>query len=177
MDVPYAKGVTNEYGEQVIRPLTQEEKEWLNKFIQETEHVNFQKTEQIEKEREDYKTLRREYKELKDKFSREAAELKLKIEAKYKSIVELREQTGTFYAEDKDRQELFTRDNDRRADLFNNAKASGNLIYYDSNEYDKFESESEKDINAEDLLMEHLTEPVKKRTTRTKKRKSLGPKH
>lgn len=177
VELDYLNGVKNENGEQVIRALTQEERDWIQRFYQETEHVNFQKTKQIQQEREDYKQLKKEYKELKDKFSREAAELKSKIETKYKSIVELREQTGTFYTEDKDRQALFDRDYERRMDLFNNAKSSGNLIYYDSNEYDKFESESEKDVNAEDLLMEHLTEPIKKRTTRTKKRKSLGPKH
>lgn len=68
------------------------------------------------------------------------------------------------------RSEIDARDYDRKNDLYFVAKKSGNLIHYDLGEYDKFESEAEKDISAEDLKLNYLEEkPQKSRRRRVKK--------
>ena len=41
IEADYVDGVYNSKGERVIRPLTEEEKDWLNKFYEETVVTNF----------------------------------------------------------------------------------------------------------------------------------------
>jgi len=43
IETDYINGVKNDHGRQVLRPLTEEEKEWLNKFYDETVNANFKR--------------------------------------------------------------------------------------------------------------------------------------
>jgi hypothetical protein len=66
--------------------------------------------------------------------------------------------------------EINAQDYSRRNDLYFIAKTSGNLIAYDLMEYDKFESEAEKDISAEDLKLNHLEGKLEKVSKRKRKK-------
>lgn len=171
IETSYVNGVVNERGEQVIRPMTQSEIDWLSQFYAETEHGNFKKTQEIERQEHLYKQLTRDYR-LNHKLmsTEEALEFKHVINEAYEKLVQLRSETNTFYPEDKERHEIFNKGNQRREDIFNIAKITGNLISYDVPEFDMFTVKAEKSINPENLVLDYLTrKPAKKRVVRKKK--------
>ena len=172
IEADYVNGVVNDRGEQVMRPLVASEIEWLAQFYSETEHDNFAKTEESEKAQENLTLLNREIRHAKKNglSTEEVLELKVEAERVEKELVQLRAETNTFYPEDKDRKEIYKKNNDRKNDIFNVAKASGKLISYDLPEFDRFSSRAEKDINAEHLVLDYLTRsPAKKKVPKKKK--------
>jgi hypothetical protein len=71
------------------------------------------------------------------------------------------------------RTEINHQDYARKSDLYFKAKSTGNLIAYDLCEYDKFETEAEKDISLEDLKLNYLqNKPKKTRRQRGKRAKA-----
>lgn len=173
IEADYADGIFDSHGREVMRPLTPEEREWLSQFYAETEHCNFSKTQEIEAQEQAYKELCRELRQNKKSMSSgEVLELRQKIDASYKELVHLRSETNTFYPENDDRRELFTRDNDRRNDVFNRAKATNQLISYDLPEFDMFTSKAEKDISPEHLVLDYLARKPAKKVIRKRKKKS-----
>jgi hypothetical protein len=68
-----------------------------------------------------------------------------------------------------EKSEINAQDYSRKNDLYFVAKKSGALIHYDLMEYDRFESEAEKDINHEDLKLNHLEGKVGKISKKRKK--------
>lgn len=173
MDTDYVKGVRNQYGEEVIRPLNASEVEWLSQFYAETEHGNFAKTQEIEAMQTLYTMLSSELTHAKKNklTTEEILELREKAENAYTELVQLRSETNTFYPEDKDRREIYTKGNQRKEDIFGVSKAAGKLVSYDIQEFDKFTTKREKDINPEHLVLDYLTRsPAKKKVPRKKKR-------
>lgn len=158
IETEYVDGVFDAYGNEVIRPMTAEERAWLAQFYAETEHGTFAKTEEI---RTQTKLLKKML-ETRDEFDPQ-------ILAQRQAIEKLRAETGTFYVTDEERQAIWTNDNARGRDLFNLAKTSNNLVYVDVTEYDTFVSEANRDISAEDLKLNHLTNGAKKNVKRRKK--------
>lgn len=172
IETDYIHGVENDRGEQVIRPLTSEEVEWLAQFYSETEHENFVKTEEMEVVEDLYNVICRELRQAKRNgaTTETVLELKANSEAQYRQLIQLRTETNTFYPEDKDRREIYKKGNHRRDDIFNVAKASGKLVSYDITEFDKFTSKSEKSVSPEHLVLDYLTKkPVKKKLVRRKR--------
>lgn len=165
IETNYVDGVKDVKGNTVIRAMTNEEKEWLSQFISETEHGNLNKSSQIKVEVKALKNLRSEHRVAKrheniDEMSR----LEQLIDTKLLLIESLRESCNNFYTSEEDVKEIYSRDNERRRDVYNNAKMSDNLVMYDITEYDKFSTEAISDINPEHLILEHLvTIPVRKR--------------
>lgn len=157
IETDYVNGVKDTNGELVIRPMTSEEKEWLSQFIAETEHGNFNKTSQIKAEVKALRVLRSEYRAAK-RESRidDMLELEPRIEKQLQLIETLRESVNNFYTTEESVNELYTRDNERRRDVYNNAKISDNLVMYDLDEYDKFSTEAINDVNHENLKLEHI---------------------
>lgn len=159
-------------GEQVMRPLTTAETEWLAQFYSETEHDNFAKTEEIEIAQEEYNSLCKRIRHAKKSLlsTEEVLHLKVQADKKYKQLVQLRSETNTFYSEDGDRREIYKKNNDRKNDIFNVSKAAGKLISYDLPEFDKFSTECEKSINPEHLALDYLTrKAARKKVPRRKK--------
>jgi hypothetical protein len=137
--------------------MTPDEKQWLSQFVQETEHGNLNKTVQIKVEVKALKNLRSDYRAAKRKENvAEMERLFKEIENKLSFIESLRESCNNFYTSEGDVKEIYSRDNERRRDVYNNAKISDNLVLYDINEYDKFSTESIQDINPENIILEHL---------------------
>jgi hypothetical protein len=165
IETNYVDGVKDDKGNTVIRAMTAEEKEWLSQFISETEHGNLNKSTQIKSEVRALKNLRADYRSAQRKESIDEMErLYPLIEEKLQFIEALRESCNNFYTTEDDVKEIYTRDNERRRDVYNNAKMSDNLVLYDITEYDKFSTEAITDVNPENLILEHLiTVPVRKR--------------
>lgn len=170
IEADYVEGVFDRKGNMVIRPMTQEEIDWLSRFYQETEHSTFQTNEKIKKQEDLYKQLCRDFKANKKYMSfEESQSFREKIDGAYQKLVQLRSETNTFYPEDEDRREIYTKSNRRREDIFNRAKVTNNLISLDIPEFDQFTSRAEKDINSEHLVLDYLKKPVKKVIRRRKK--------
>lgn len=167
IETGYVNGVKNDKGEVVIRAMSPEEKEWLSQFIAETEHGNLNKTQQIKAEVKQLKVLRS--KERSAKLSGnvdEMARLFSAIEKQLQVVEGLREAINNFYTSEEDVKEIYTRDNERRRDVYNNAKINEKLVLYDLNEYDKFSTEALHSIDPENLILDELIVPV-----RSKRRK------
>lgn len=137
--------------------MTPDEKQWLSQFVQETEHGNLNKTAQIKREVKALKELRSSLRAAKRKENvAEMERLFKEIDTQLMIIEGLRDSCNNFYTSETDVKEIYTRDNERRRDVYNNAKISDNLVLYDINEYDKFSTESIQDINPENIILEHL---------------------
>lgn len=172
IETSYIKGVKNEDGETVIRPLNEEEREWLSQFVAETDHCNFKRTNELKDEEKALKRLRMDYTEAKRRMNVDEMDtLNAKIEAQYKKVKTLREETAAFYVDDEERQELYNRDYERRMDVYNNAKITENLVLFDLDEYDKFTTEAINDVNPENLVLKQLEQPERRFRRRKKKTK------
>lgn len=172
IEADYVNGVFNDKGEQVIRPLNAEETEWLSQFYSESEHGNFAKTQEMEQVQDHYDAICTRIRHAKKNglSTEEVLSLKVVADERYKELIQLRSETNTFYPDDKDRREIYKKENDRNNDIFSVSKASGKLISYDMPEFDKFSSRAEKDINPEHLILDYLTRsPAKKKVPRKKK--------
>ena len=145
IETEYVNGVRDENGNLVIRPLAREEREWLAQYYREAENINFNKTDEIKKEHEKLRKLIRKHRPYKDEVGEEHP----KVVAQRQKLEFLREESNTLFVNEKQRKELYRQDNDRRADIFNLAKQSGNLVNFDLNEYDRFTSEAMEIADAE----------------------------
>lgn len=172
IEADYVNGVVNEKGEQVIRALNEFETEWLAQFYAETEHGNFAKTTEIDVAQDEYTALCRQIRHAKKNglSTEEVLELKVKADEIYKKLVQLRAETNTFYPEDKDRHEIFKRENLRNSDIFSTAKACGRLTSYDLPQFDQMSCMNEDEVNPDHLVLDYLTRtPAKKKVPRKKK--------
>lgn len=137
--------------------MTEEEREWLSQFVSETEHGNLNKTKQIKTEVRTLKDLRSEHRIAKRRENiDEMLRLEQLIDEKLQTVEMLRDSCNNFYTTEDDVKEIYTRDNERRRDVYNNAKINDNLVLYDLMEYDKFSTEAISDINPENLVLEHF---------------------
>lgn len=172
IEAEYVNGVYNPDGTEAIRPLNEQEVQWLSQFYAETEHGNFRKTQEIEIAQEAYDELCRKIRKAKKNKLTTEQVLKLKEAAnqQYKELVHLRAETNTFYPEDDDRREIWNKGNKRKEDVFNRAKVSNNLISLDIHEFDDFTSKAEKSINPEHLVLDYMVrKPARKVVRRRKK--------
>lgn len=157
IETSYIHGVKDNKGELVIRPMTDSEMEWLSQFVSETEHGNLNKTKQIKTEVSNLRDLRKDLRVAKkNERIDEMLRLEPLIDEKLVCIEKLREGSNNFYTSENDVKDIYTRDNERRRDVYNNAKISDNLVLYDLMEYDKFSTEACKSVDPENLILEHL---------------------
>lgn len=146
IEADYVNGVYDSAGNLVIRPMTPEETQWLSQFYAETEHGNFQKTQEIEAQEELIKSLRKKLKkERKGMTSEMVLELKQQIEEAQKLLVHLRAETNTFYPEEEDRYEIYRRGYERKLDVYNVAKSTNRMKNLDMREFDQLSSEVVQD--------------------------------
>lgn len=172
IETDYVDGVYGEDGKLAIRPLNESEKEWLSQFYAETEHGNFKKNSEIEMVQGFYDGLCKQIREAKKNglTSEEVLRLKELADSNYKELVHLRAETNTFYPEDKDRREIYKKENMRNNDIFSVSKASGKLVSFDIPEFDQFTIRAEKSINPEHLVLDYMTRKPAKKVIRRKKK-------
>lgn len=129
LDVEYVNGVYDKDGNEVIRPLTDEEKVWLNKFYEEELNANFnydkrmwiinKKLQPLKKKFKSGKMTKKEVKEY-EKLQKEYFDLAEKI-CLNKTQEEMRFQ--------------YRENNRRNDDIWNRQKASGKLTEIDDCTY------------------------------------------
>ena len=137
----YVNGVKDSKGEYVIRPLTNEEKTWLNQFYGEYIAVSdryLNPTPEIEELMNEKSKLKKENKKIKKEkgYTNKAqaeSDSKIKFNLKRISYIEealdfLREEAGVLYPTCDEQRALYGVNNTRNACLFNNRKARGMLL-------------------------------------------------
>lgn len=130
-------GVVDSKGNEVMRPLTKDERAWLAQYYQETEHVDFKKNRELTREQKKLRKLYTEHLQYKKDNKDDHPE----VQAQRAKVEVLRSECNSFYVDEKSRRELYTRDNQRRNDVYNVMKITGQLDYFDSKEFDAFTSE------------------------------------
>lgn len=178
----YVDGVKDTKGNEVIRPLTEEEKKWLDKFEAETVVTDFYHTQELKDLKKNLDTvifdvisnsndkevvaIRGEILTETDDDSQKKLIAKMKRLCKklgknssHKRIVSAKKKLQKakdvlcFYPSDDDQKALYKDNNSRNTCLFNHSKKNGDLIKLDLFEYDRFVSDRLCDIDPEDLLI------------------------
>lgn len=123
----YVNGVFNDKGEMVIRPLNDEEKEFLNKFYEEVIGANFLYDDDLKNIHEEMKVLKKKKKLTKE----ETTELERLQDVYYRRINEI-----LLYPDEEDRRQLYRENNQRNSCLMNRTKAAGRLYEINEDTYD-----------------------------------------
>ena len=178
IEVDYVNGVKNSNGEQVIRPLNDEEKAFLNQFYEETvvtnfshdariKHLNRRRKDIIEDEvvknlKEDLKSMQN--RKLSAKKIREMQEViketKKQNEEMYaddlrdieQELADIREEV-LLYPDKEDHKEFYKENNNRNACIYNIAKKTYKLMSIDSEEYELEEKFSMSHSTGEESLI------------------------
>ena len=173
----YINGVYNAKGEQVIRPLSEDEKAWLNKYYEETVVTNFYHEPELKKlnrvkkaiiEDDTVQDLKSEIKKLSSnkktngKRIKELKEIikltKKQNEETYSEKLELIEDAledarkkHLLYPDKEDHKKFYNDNNSRNACLFNKMRIMGKLDDLDISEYDDFVAKKLQGYDAEYL--------------------------
>ena len=145
IEADYVNGVFDNKGREVIRPLTESEKDWLNKFYGEavafsdrqlnpTEEIK----EYMKKKSECKKKIAQIRKKQKIKTNKEIEHLFLKIEEIEQALDFLREEAGVFHPTCEEQRKLYNVNNSRNYCVYNNRKARGMLLDLTTETYDAF---------------------------------------
>lgn len=145
IETEYVDGVFDEDGNQVMRPLTNEERDFLNRFNEEVVNANFLHDKELRDIHNDLKDIKRVENPTEEQI------------AKHDELVEKyvdRANTALLYPGDKGQKKLYGENNARNRCLFNRAKASNKLIplvNFDNSEKelessDYYDENSEKNI-------------------------------
>jgi hypothetical protein len=173
----YINGVFGEDGKQVIRALTPEEKEWLNKYYEETVVTNFyhdpdlkklnrhkksiivddtvrtmqDQVKELQKDKETNKKRIRELKEIIRLTKKQNEETYSEaLEDVEEALQELREQV-LLYPDKEDHKEFYNHNNARNNCIFNKTRIMGKLTDLNIEEYDAYVANTIKDLDTEFL--------------------------
>lgn len=188
----YINGVRDKDGKEVIRPLTDSEKEWLNKFYEETVVTNFfhepelKKLNRIKKsiiQDDTVKELQKEVKELSENKNLNKTRIK-----QLKEIIKLtKKQNEETYADqledieedlqeardkylfypDKEDHKIFYGDNNaRNACIFNKMRITGKLDDFEVSEFDNYLAERLAGLDVEYLPEDEANDRINKHINR-----------
>ena len=159
----YVNGTFNAKGEQVIRPLNHEEKNFLNSFYEEVIGANFMHDRIL-------KELHRAMKPLKAKtdLTEEESDDLMRLQIEYY----MRADEVLLYSDPEDQKKLYGENNARNRCLYNRTKSIGILDELNDTTYDEFHRNVYNDKDAADTLLFNAIEPrLKKKTILKKKSK------
>ena len=159
----YVNGTFNAKGEQVIRPLNHEEKNFLNSFYEEVIGANFMHDRIL-------KELHRAMKPLKAKtdLTEEESDDLMRLQIEYY----MRADEVLLYSDPEDQKKLYGENNARNRCLYNRTKSIGILDELNDTTYDEFHRNVYHDKDAADTLLFNVIEPrLKKKTILKKKSK------
>lgn len=142
IETGYFDGVRNKDGEMVIRPLTDEEKEWMNQYYKEVVNTNdFYPGEQGEKLKEQRQQILKEMKMLKQEGTsdEELALYEAWLKECEDQLEQHRKESGNLILDQETIKELYSDNYKRNNDLYNNLKAGGMLIDVDAMDVRTFE--------------------------------------
>lgn len=153
IEFEYVRGVYDENGNQVIRPLNAEELDFLNKFYKESVHNSFNKTDKTSEIVKEIRSLKRKYSNWRRKKGNAGqvnAEIEAQIEAKKREFREANEGLDNFYPEYDQQYEIRSDNYKRKECVINMKKNNGELLEY--KEYEDYEVESSWEEMLEDLI-------------------------
>ena len=122
----YINGIYDQDGNQVIRPLNDVEKDFLNRYYEETVGANFLHDSELRDLYDQMKPLKR-----KKRLNPEEEKLLKRLEKAYRK----RADNVLLYPDIADQRELYKENNSRNACLMNRIKATGNLFEINNDTY------------------------------------------
>jgi len=151
MDTGYVKGVVNEFGEQVIRPLNKEEVEFLNSFYKESVHGTFNTDAESKLLFKEAKRLTRLSKNI--DFFQENGFHPTDVQDAISRFEEKSKSLGNIFYKFFDQREINSDDWKRRQDIQNNCIEDVQLESFEDLQY-MAEVEDYDDTVIEDLITE-----------------------
>ena len=158
----YVNGVKGSDGEIVIRPLNEEEKDFLNSYYEEVIGANFLHDPELKRLNASLKpfkkrteltpTEKREYKKLQKAYHKRANEVLL-------------------FPDHEDQKKLYGENNARNRCLFNRTKSIGILDELNDSTYDEFHKNLYNNPEVADKILLNTIEPAVKTILRKKKKK------
>ena len=167
MEADYVNGVRDADGNQVIRPLTDEEKDFLAKFYKEEVHNRLDLTEEIKEEKKILQRIKFAHRDYSKKNKIKHPE----IAAQEQKIEDLLKRQGNWNYKTEDQKRINKNNNDRNSCIYNKAKASNTLYssLFDVKMEDYYVSEG-LDDQLEKLVDLELEESLNDSSDKTKKR-------
>lgn len=174
IETDYVNGVKDQHGREVIRPLTEDEKAWLDQYY--GEHVansdrSLNPTEEImqymKQKSEIKKEIARVRREEGVKTNSYIEYKKGKIEEIEKALDFLREEAGVFNPTCDEQRKLYSTNNSRNFCVYNNRKARGMLLDLTTETYDSFiatfwDTLAGFDYDSQDAMIDIVDERLKK---------------
>lgn len=169
----YVNGVKNSKGQEVIRPLNEEEKVWLNQFYGEYVAMSDRElnpTEQImvymKEKAKHKKKVAKIRRETKKKTNSEIEHHLRKVEEIEKALDFLRKEAGVFHPTCEEQRDLYNINNTRYSCVYNNRKARGMLLDLTTETYDAFIGNfwdilASFDYDSQDALIEIVEERLR----------------
>lgn len=149
----YVNGVYNDKGEQVIRPLNDDEKRFLNSFYEEVIGANFIHDPSLRDLHNKIKKL----KSIEEPTEMDEREL-MQLQMEYYMVAD----EVLLYSDDKDQKKLYGENNARNRCIYNRSKSIGILDQLNDETYDEFHGNIYNDPNtAEELLINKVEGKVK----------------
>lgn len=150
----YIDGVYDQNGVQVIRPLNAEEKEWLNKFYEETVSTNFLHDPELRRAQ----TRLKELKKL-EKLTEEEEEELMFLQMEYLMLAD----ENLLYPDHEDQKKLYGENNARNRCLYNRVKSVGMLDELNNCTYDEMHKNMYgNDVYGETAII-NMIEPIFKK--------------
>lgn len=161
IETDYINGAYDSKGRRVIRPLNEEEKEFLNSFYEEVVNANFMHDKQLRK-------IHNQIKELKnrdDLTTQEESKLETLQSEYYKRADEV-----LLYTDHEDQKKLYGENNARNRCLYNRTKSIGILDELNDGTYDEYHKNIYSNPEAADKLLINKVESKLKTILRKKKK-------
>lgn len=159
----YINGVYNSKGEQVIRPLNNKEKQFLNKFYEEVVCANFTHSPRL-------KQLSKEIRHIKkiETPSEEELEKLMELQMEYFMAAD----DSLLYSDEDNQRRLYGENNARNRCLYNRSKSIGMLDELNDSTYDEIHNKVYNNPEIADQLLLSKVESKKPKTILRKKKKS-----
>jgi hypothetical protein len=177
IETDYINGVFNEEGKQVMRPLTHDEKKFLNDFYEETVGANFLHDTELKRlsdakrkiiEDSEVIKLKEECKLISDRKEKNRLQqiikcLKKQNEEKYEKklrsierLMQERRDKVLLYSNKEEHKQFYKANNDRNVCLFNKLNTSQEIRYFDLEEYEQVAQKTLDAIDYEDYLIDQI---------------------
>ena len=124
-------------GKLAIRAMTEEEKEFLNKFNEETINANFVHHPELRKKRKELKRIQLKLAEINPNYTKQIQELHNIEKRLEKEVKELREE-HLLYPDPQDHSEIYAQDYANKMCILSNAKNKGMLDVHEEDVHSKF---------------------------------------
>ena len=126
IETDYINGIYDSEGNEVIRPLTEEEKDFLNKFNEETINANFVHNPELRKKRKELKRVQLKLAEINPRLTDTIEEL-TKIERRLEKEVDVLRNEHLLYSDPEEHKKIYAEDYANKMCILSNSKAKGML--------------------------------------------------